>query len=348
MAQEPVRVAVVQAASVAFDLSATLQRVEVLAKEAAAGGARLVLFPEAFVSGYPRGMDFGAVIGERTTLGREWYRRYFESSIDLDGDSGRQLGSIARSVATDLVIGVIERVGSTLYCTVAFFGPDGRLLGRHRKLMPTASERLIWGFGDGSTMPVVDTAAGRVGAAICWENYMPLYRATLYSKGVQIWCAPTVDARDSWTPSMQHIAIEGRCFVLSANQFTRRSDYPADYESHHGDDPETILIRGGSCIVDPFGTLLAGPLFGREGILYADLDLDEIVRGKYDLDVVGHYARPDVFALMVDERAKPAVQRTGQVSSSDAASAPGVSSVHSPERVGVAEPPPPHATAPTR
>lgn len=306
--QKPVRVAVVQAAPVAFDLNATLERVETLAREAVSGGARLVLFPEAFISGYPRGMDFGAVMGERTAVGREWFRRYSDSGVDLDGESGNRIGSIARALATSIVIGVIERVGSTLFCTVAFFDASGSLVGRHRKLMPTASERLVWGYGDGSTMPVVDMEVGRVGAAICWENYMPLYRTALYSKGIQIYCAPTVDSRATWTPTMQHIAIEGRCFVLSANQFTRRKDYPDDYQSHHGDDPETILIRGGSCIVNPFGELLAGPVFDQEAILFADLDLGEIVRGKYDLDVVGHYARPDVFTLTIDEREKRGVQ----------------------------------------
>ena len=200
-----------------------------------------------------------------------------------------------------LVVGVTERAGGTLYCTVLFFAPDGSLLGKHRKLVPTALERVIWGRGDGSTMPVFDTSVGRVGAAICWENFMPLYRAHLYSRGIQLYCAPTADSRDSWTATLRHIAIEGRCFVIGCNQFARRSDYPANYSTEFGDDPATVFSRGGSAIVSPLGDLLAGPEFDRETILYADLDLDEIVRGKFDFDAAGHYARPDVFELRVKQ-----------------------------------------------
>jgi nitrilase len=201
-----------------------------------------------------------------------------------------------------LVIGVIERDGGTLYCTVLFFAPEGRYLGKHRKLMPTASERLVWGFGDGSTLPVFATPFGRLGAVICWENYMPLLRMAMYAKGIQLYCAPTADGRDTWIATMQHIALEGRCFVLSCNQFARRSDYPEDYATLFGDDPRTVLSRGGSCIINPLGQVLAGPDFVGECILTADLDMGDIARGKYDFDVVGHYARPDVFRLHVNEQ----------------------------------------------
>jgi nitrilase len=188
-----------------------------------------------------------------------------------------------------------------LYCTVLFFGPDGRYLGKHRKLMPTGSERLVWGFGDGSTLPVMDTDVGRVGAVICWENYMPLLRAAMYAKGIEIYCAPTADGRDTWLPTMRHVAQEGRCFVLSANQFARRRDYPADYTTDFGDDPETILSRGGSCIIGPLGNVLAGPDFEGETILTAEIDRQDIARARLDFDAVGHYARPDVVRLIVDE-----------------------------------------------
>jgi len=173
-------------------------------------------------------------------------------------------------------------------------------------------ERLIWGFGDGSTMPAIGTEFGILGAAICWENYMPLFRTAMYAKGVSLWCAPTVDDRESWQPTMQHIALEGRCFVLSACQYLTRADCPDDYHPIQGDAPDTVLIRGGSVIVSPLGQVLAGPLRDGEGILTADLDLREIPRGKFDFDVVGHYARPDVFSLSVDERPKPAVLTTEQ------------------------------------
>jgi len=178
---------------------------------------------------------------------------------------------------------------------------DGTLVGKHRKLMPTAMERLIWGFGDGSTLPVIETPLGRIGAVICWENYMPQLRLAMYGRGIQLYCAPTVDDRETWLPTMRHIALEGRCFVLSANQFARRSDYPADYPIAPA-DPEAVLIGGGSCIVDPAGRVLAGPARDGEAILTADHDLDEVSRSTFDLDVVGHYARPDVFRLLVDDR----------------------------------------------
>jgi len=167
-------------------------------------------------------------------------------------------------------------------------------------------ERLIWGFGDGSTIPVVDTPVGRLGAVICWENYMPQLRLAMYDQGVQLYCAPTVDDRETWLPTMRHIALEGRCFVLSANQFARRRDYPDDYPVEAA-GPDAVLIAGGSCIVSPSGQVLAGPARDGEAILTADLDLDEIARGTFDLDVVGHYARPDVFSLTVDTRAQAPV-----------------------------------------
>jgi len=303
-----VAAAVVQAAPVAFDLEATVAKVERLTSDAAAGGTGLVVFPEAFVSCYPRGITFGATVGARSPEGRAWFRRYWESSVDVPGPVVDRLGTIAREHGVHLVIGVIERDGGTLYCTALFLGPDGALLGKHRKLMPTAAERLVWGYGDGSTLPVLDTAAGRLGAVICWENYMPLLRMAMYAKGVQIWCAPTADARDTWIATMQHIACEGRCFVLSANQFATRGDYPPDYPlDDGGGDAGDVLCRGGSVIVSPLGDVLAGPAFGEDTILRAELDLDRIAEAKYDFDVVGHYARPDVFTLTVDERPRPPV-----------------------------------------
>ena len=291
----------------AFERERTVEKVRGLAGDAAGQGARLVLFPEAFVSAYPRGLDFGAVVGSRTEKGREDFRRYWESSVDVPGPAVDSLAQIARANSVYLVIGVVEREGGTLYCTVLFFAPDGSFLGKHRKVMPTASERLVWGFGDGSTMPVFDTPLGRVGAVICWENYLPLMRAAMYSKGIEIYCAPTADARDSWVASVRHIAVEGRCFVLSCNQFNRRRDFPADYSSAFSENPDQVVTRGGSCIVDPFGNFLAGPNFESEAILIAEIDRAQIVRGKYDLDVVGHYARPDIFQLQVDERPKQPV-----------------------------------------
>jgi nitrilase len=303
------RVAVVQAGPVPFERAGTLAKTLMLLAEASAQGATLVVFPEAFFTAYPKGLDFGARVGMRSLEGRREFRRYFESAIDVPGPETEALAEAAGRHGVHLVIGVIEREHGTLYCTALFFGPPGRLLGKHRKLMPTALERLVWGFGDGSTLSVLDTPIGKIGAVICWENYMPLLRAAMYAKGVQLYCAPTVDDRDTWIPTMQHIALEGRCFVLSACQYIRRGDYPADYPADlpgmSSEAPETVMIRGGSVIVSPLGRILAGPNYEGECIQVADLDLGEIAEGKYDLDVAGHYARPDIFRLLVNERAAP-------------------------------------------
>ena len=296
-----VRAAVVQAASVGFDRERSLAKLERLVAEAAGEGAQLAVFPEAFISAYPKGLDFGAVVGNRTDAGRDHFRRYFESAIEVPGPDVERIAAAAREHSIHLAVGVIERQGGTLYCTVLLFGPEAGYLGKHRKLMPTAAERLVWGFGDGSTLPVIDTPLGRVGTVICWENYMPMLRMAMYAKGVQLYCAPTADDRETWLSTIRHIALEGRCFVLSSCQFLRRSDLPADIPNRISDDPEAVLMRGGSAIVDPFGTVLAGPCFEGETILYADLDLDQVVRGKYDFDAAGHYSRPDVFQLKVNE-----------------------------------------------
>ncbi len=301
------RAAVVQAAPVVFDLEATLDKLEEFARRAAQDGADLAVFPEAFVSAYPQGLDFGARIGMRSPEGRDDFLRYWESSIDVPGPATDRIGSIAKSNGLVTVVGVIEREGGTLYCTALFFGADGTILGKHRKLMPTASERLVWGFGDGSTLSVVDTPLGKLGAVICWENYMPLLRTVMYNKGIQLYCAPTADCSDGWISTMQHVAMEGRCFVFSAVQFLKRSDCPEDYNAIQGNDPDTVLKRGGSCIINPIGQILVGPEYGREAILTAEIELSEIVRGKYDFDVTGHYARPDIFRLHVNESPQPSV-----------------------------------------
>jgi nitrilase len=176
--------------------------------------------------------------------------------------------------------------------------------------MPTAGERLLWGFGDGSTMPVFATPAGNIGAVICWENYMPMLRMAMYAKGIGIYCAPTADDRETWLPTMRHIALEGRCFVLSACQVVRRGEYPRDYRCMITEDPDALLMRGGSAIIDPLGKVLAGPLFDEEALLTADLDMEDIPRAKFDFDAVGHYARPDIFSLRVDESPKDPVSCT--------------------------------------
>jgi len=301
------KVAAAQVGSILFDVPATLRKVEQACQQAARAGTRLVVFPEALLGGYPKGVDFGCNVGSRSDAGRDLFRRYWDAAILCPGPETEQIAAWSDELDLHIVIGVIERGQGTLYCCTLIFVPGSGLVAKHRKLMPTASERLIWGFGDGSTMPLVDTEIGRLASAICWEHYMPMFRQYLYAGGVQIWCASTVDDREMWRVSMRHIAYEGRCFVVSACQYFTRADCPADFEPIQGTAPNTVLIRGGSMIVSPFGEVLAGPLEGGEGLVTAEIDLGEIARGKFDLDVVGHYARPDVFRLTVDSAAKPAV-----------------------------------------
>ena len=307
--QNKVNAAVVQAGSVIFDRRACIEKASILVSEAAGQGADLVLFPEAFIPAYPRGLSFGTIIGSRSPAGRGAWQRYWENSIEVTSQSTELLGNSAKEAGIYLAIGVIERENKyskgTLFCTMLYFNPDGLLIGKHRKLKPTGSERLVWGEGDGSTLTVIETEFGKIGGLIYWENYMPLARMALYAKGVEIYLAPTADQRDSWTATMRHIACEGRCFVLSCNQYVTKSMYPQDLEiiEELENQPE-VMCTGGSVIVSPFGEIIAGPLYDQEGILYAQLDMAEVVRGKYDFDVVGHYSRPDVFQLIVDEEPK--------------------------------------------
>jgi nitrilase len=307
-----VRVAVVQAGAVPFDGEGAVDKVCALTADAAQGGAKLVLFPEAFVGGYPWGLAFGTTVGGRSEAGRRTWERYWSSAIDVPGPAVERMGEAARAAGVYLCVGVVERDSTysrgTLFCTLLYIGPDGTLLAKHRKLKPTAAERLIWGEGDGSTLSTVETPFGTVGGLICWENYMPLARMSMYGKGVQIYLAPTADARERWQATLQHIALEGRCFVLGCNQYVRKDMYPDDLEIEQELDawPE-ILSAGGSSIYGPLGETLAAPLWNEEGIVYADLDLTAIARGKFDFDVTGHYARPDVFRLSVDETPHPPV-----------------------------------------
>lgn len=279
--------------------AATLDRVLAFEPEIMASGARLVVMPEALLGGYPKGEYFGAQLGFRTQEGREAFARYYENAVDMEGPELAALGDLSTRTDASLVLGVIERSGSSLFCTALFIEPGQGVVAKHRKLMPTGTERLIWSQGDGSTLPVVNSAAGKLGAAICWENHMPLFRTAMYAKGVEIWCAPTVDERDIWRSSMRHIAHEGRCFVISACQ-VQPSPASLGVPVAHW-DRDRPLIGGGSMIVGPLGDVLAGPLEHSTGLLTAEIDLDALIEARYDLDVVGHYSRPDIFSLHVDE-----------------------------------------------
>src|SRR5690625_157471 len=275
------KVAVVQAGSEVMDKEKGVQKTIRLIKEAAQQDAKIIVFPEAFIPAYPRGMSFGAVVGSRSDEGRKDFLAYWKNAIHVPGAETEIIKKAAKEAGAYVVIGVIEKDSEssqgTLYCTALFFSPDGGLLGKHRKLKPTGSERLIWGEGDGSTLPVFDTPYGKIGALICWENYMPLARATMYAKGVQIYIAPTADARDTWLASIRHIAAEGRCFVLSCNQYSTKDMYPEEIVSREEfKDASNELTRGGSCVVDPLGEYIVEPIFGEEKIAYADIDLDKI------------------------------------------------------------------------
>ncbi|KAI8980733.1 carbon-nitrogen hydrolase [Trametes punicea] len=314
-----IRASVVQAATAAYSLPDTLDKLEKftrLAKER--DGAQLVVFPEAFIGGYPKMSTFGIVVGERRPEGRDEFLRYAKAAIEIPSPAITRIEQISKETNVFLVVGVIERDNGTLYCTVVFVDPEQGYVGKHRKLVPTAMERVIWGQGDGSTLPVLTktfesslspsaAVQVKISATICWENYMPLLRNYYYSQGTQIYCAPTVDARPEWQHSMKHIALEGRCFVLSACQFALEKDYPPDHAvaDVNARDPNAVMIGGGSVIVNPMGKVLAGPLLNGEGVLTAELDLDDVMRGKFDLDVTGHYARNDVFEFRLREPVGP-------------------------------------------
>lgn len=295
------KVAVVQAQPFLFETDKSIEKMWDLMAGIKTESPDLVLFPEAFLPGYPRGLTFGAVVGSRSQEGRELFARYYQNALAVEDERFGKLQDMARELKADLAVGVVEKEGKggTLYCTILYFGSDGKLLGKHRKLKPTGSERLIWGEGDGSTLPAFDNGFGIYGGLICWENYMPLARMAMYQQGVEIYLAPTADCRDSWQVTLQHIATEGRCFVLGCNQLITRDAYPEDILKLVS-DPSTIDCSGGSVIIGPGGKVLAGPIFNEEGILYADLDLEEVIKGKYEFDVAGHYNRPDVFSFRVN------------------------------------------------
>lgn len=300
-----VKVAVIQAAPVIMDKQATLAKALDLLDEAAGKGAKIVLFPEAFIPAYPRGLSFGTVIGSRDPRGRKDFFRYFDNSVSVPGDTTEILGKAARKYGVYLVMGIIEREGGTLYCSILYFGPDGTLLGKHRKLKPTGSERIVWGEGDGSTLTVVDTPYGKMGGLICWENYMPLARTAIYGKGTVIYLAPTADSREEWQSTIRHIALEGRCFVLSCNQYVSKDMYPEDLEFYSDlESQPDNMCPGGSAIIDPLGKYIIEPVYNREELLVAELDLSLIPQSRFDFDVMGHYARPDVLQLHLDESKK--------------------------------------------
>ncbi len=298
-----VKVGVVQATPAFFDLEKSIAKVVDWIEKGQAAGCQLLLFPESFLPGYPRGLRFDAIVGRRTEASRDTWLDYWQNGVDVQLGVLRPIQEAIKKSGVFVALGVTEResLGGSLYCSLLYFAPDGSLLGSHRKLKPTGLERYVWAEGDGRSLHTYDTPLGKVGGLICWENYMPLARMALYEKGVEIYLAPTADARPSWQSTMQHVALEGRCFVLAANQFVRKNDYPERYQAEIQAEPE-VMSAGGSVIYSPMGEVLAGPLWNEEGLLTADLDFSLLAKSKLDFDVVGHYARVDVFKFAVPDQ----------------------------------------------
>ena len=300
-----VTAACVQAEPAVLDRAASIDKLERLVAEAAGNGATLVVFPEAFIPVYPSSTWAKALAGWAVPEAKAAFAAMARESLAVPGPDTDRLGEIAAQHGVVLATGVTEiepeRPG-TLYNTLLVNDADGRLVLTHRKLVPTNHERLVWGQGDGGGLRAVETAAGRVGGLICWENYMPLARFALYDSGVEIYLAPTADDGETWQASLVHIARESRAYVISPSHFQRASAYPKDFPLRNELDGVEVLGRGGSAILAPDGAYLAGPLYDEEGILYAELDPDRLLAERQRFDPVGHYHRPDVFRLKVRSR----------------------------------------------
>lgn len=305
------KLAIIQDSSVFLEREKTIEKAILMVEQAVAGGAELVIFPEAFISGYPAWIW-------RLKPGGDWdaceslHARLLESAVDLNANQLAPLCEAAKKHAITIICGLNERDGSlsraTLYNSVVIIGPEGNIINHHRKLMPTNPERMVWGFGDGTGLNVVDTGCGRVGTLLCWENYMPLSRFSLYAQGVEIYVAPTYDSGDGWIGTLQHIAREGRCWVVGSGVIIANSDIPDDFPNRDSFYPpsEEWINPGDSVVIAPGGEIVAGPMHQEKGVLYADVDPELASTAKRALDVAGHYARPDIFKLHVNrEPQKP-------------------------------------------
>ncbi|NOQ70104.1 MAG: carbon-nitrogen hydrolase family protein [Gammaproteobacteria bacterium] len=299
------KIAIIQESPVLLDRKKTIEKAIQFIEQAASADAKLVVFPEAYISGYPAwiwrlrpGGDWGT--------SEELHARLLDSAVDIDAGDLKLLCDSAKKNKITIVCGLNERDSklskATLYNTVVIIGKEGNILNRHRKLMPTNPERMVWGFGDGSGLNVVDTPAGRVGTLLCWENYMPLARYTLYSQGIEIYVAPTYDSGDEWLGTMQHIAREGRCWVICSGVALTNSDIPTDFPDRETLYPATEewINPGDSAVIAPGGEIVAGPMRKEKGILFAEVDSKRVGISKRDLDITGHYSRPDIFTLTVN------------------------------------------------
>lgn len=298
------KLAVVQAAPVMFDKTACIGKALKLINECTANGAELIVFPELFIPGYPYGMTFGFRVGSRNADGRKDWKAYYDNSILANGPEMQQLIEKAKEQGIYLSIGYSERdaVTGTLYNSNMMIAPDGTAMN-HRKLKPTGSERVVWGDADRDYFPVMETPWGPMGNLICWESYMPLVRVALYQKGISLYISPNTNDNPEWQDTIRHIAIEGHCYFINCDMFFTRADYPKTASA--GEEiaklPE-IACRGGSCVVDPFGHVVSDTIWDQEGIIYAELDMQKVPASKMEHDVCGHYARPDVLKLQVEDK----------------------------------------------
>lgn len=303
--KETCKFALVQAAPVMFNKAACVQKAIRLIEECAGNGAEFIAFPELFIPGYPYGMSFGFTVGHRAEFGRKVWLLYSDNSVLVPGHETAQLAAAAREAKAWVSIGVSERdtTSATLYNTNLIFSPEGELVSHHRKLKPTGSERLVWGDANQGYFPITKTPWGPAGSLICWENYMPLARMALYQKGVTLYLAPNTNDNEEWQPTVRHIAVEGHCFVINCDMYFTRDMLPVELYSQHelAELPE-IVCRGGSSIIDPYGHYEVEPVWDREAILYADLDLKKVVASRMEFDVNGHYHRPDVFKFEITEK----------------------------------------------
>ena len=298
------RIALVQAEPVLFNKQESLKKTLCYIEEAVNNNAELIVFPELFIPGYPFGMNFGFSVGKRTEPGRMDWKRYYDASVVTGGDEFIQLAGEAKKSGVYISIGFSERdaVGGTLYNSNAIFEPDGTYKV-HRKLKPTGSERLVWGDADRNYFPITETPWGPAGSLICWESYMPLARVALYQKGITIYISPNTNDNPEWQATIQHIAIEGKCYFINSDMIIRKESYPKDLntKAEIADLPD-MVCRGGSCIIDPYGHYVTEPVWDEEKIIYAELDMNLPAAAKMEHDAVGHYARPDVLQLVVSEK----------------------------------------------
>lgn len=306
------KLAIVQKPPVFLDKRKTIELAVETVDEAAQAGAELIVFSEAFIPGYPTWV-WRLRPGGDWNLSQELHERLLKNAVNIDSDDLTPLFYAANRNQVTIVCGIEERDNgqsrATLYNSVIVIGPEGNLLNRHRKLMPTNPERMVWGFGDASGLKVVDTPAGRIGTLLCWENYMPLARYALYSQGVEIYIAPTYDSGDDWIESLRHIAREGCCWVVGCGNLLKGSDFPQDFPEKDRlyPDVDEWVNPGDSVVIAPGGEIVAGPMREQAGILYCDVDPEKVGIARRALDVAGHYSRPDIFQLHVDTRAQSSV-----------------------------------------